>query len=128
MTQWLAVAVGGALGAVARFAVARVSTTLLGPAFPFGTLLVNVLGSFVAGLLYVRLIEQGIADGGLRALLIVGFLGAFTTFSAFSVETLRLLEDVGLGSALLNVALNLLLCLGACMVGLSIGRAYGSAV
>ncbi|MEW6168597.1 MAG: fluoride efflux transporter CrcB [Pseudomonadota bacterium] len=126
MTQWLAVAAGGALGAVARFAVVRMSTALLGPAFPFGTLLVNVLGSFAAALLYVRLIEQGVADGTLRALLIVGFLGAFTTFSAFSVETLRLIEDVGPGSALLNVLLNLLLCFGACAIGLWIGREYGS--
>ncbi len=124
MTQWLAVAAGGALGAVARFAVARGMTAWLGPGFPFGTLSVNVLGSFAAALLYVRLVEQ---DGGTgwRALLIVGFLGAFTTFSAFSVETLRLLEDVGPGSAALNVALNLLLCLGACAAGLWLGRQLG---
>lgn len=124
MTQWFAVALGGALGAVARFAAARTMTAWLGPAFPFGTLSVNGLGSFAAGFLYVWLVEHGGGDGTLRALLIIGFLGAFTTFSAFSVETLRLLEDVGPGSAALNVLLNVLLSLGACAVGLWVGREY----
>lgn len=126
MTQWFAVALGGALGAVARFAAARTMTAWLGPAFPFGTLSVNGIGSFAAGFLYVWLVEHGGGDGTQRALLIVGFLGAFTTFSAFSVETLRLLEDVGPGSAALNVLLNVLLSLGACAVGLWIGREYTS--
>ncbi|SFF40429.1 camphor resistance protein CrcB [Fontimonas thermophila] len=124
MMQWLAVALGGALGALARFGIVRLLTAWFGPAFPLGTLTVNVAGSLAAGLLYVRLVEQGATDGVLCALLIVGFLGAFTTFSAFSVETLRLLEDVGLGAAALNVALNLVLCLAACGLGLWIGRAY----
>lgn len=124
MTHWLAVALGGALGALARFGLVRAMTAWFGPAFPLGTLAVNVAGSLAAGLLYVRLVEQGAGDGALRALLIVGFLGAFTTFSAFSVETLRLLEDFGPGAAALNAALNVVLCLAACGLGLWIGREY----
>lgn len=126
MMQWLVVAGGGAVGAVTRFAVVRLSTALFGPAFPLGTLIVNVLGSFVAGLLFVRLTElagEG-ADPTLRSLLVVGFLGAFTTFSAFSVDTLQLLEKTGLGAAGWNVALNVLLCLAACALGLWLGRSY----
>ena len=122
MMQWLAVAVGGSIGAMARFGAVRAMTAWLGPGFPFGTLLVNAAGSFVAALLYVRLVEQGSGDGVLRSLLIVGFLGAFTTFSAFSVETLRLYEDVSGAAALLNVLLNVLLSLSACAIGIWMGR------
>lgn len=124
MLQWLAVAGGGALGAMARFGVVRLSTALFGPEFPFGTLIVNVLGSLVAGVLFVRLTEfgSGAMDNTLRSLLAVGFLGAFTTFSAFSVDTFQLLEKSGFAAAGWNIVLNLALCLGACALGLWLGR------
>jgi len=122
--QWLVIAGGGALGAMARFGVVRLSAAMFGPGFPLGTLIVNVLGSLVAGVLYVRLVEAstGGADGMLRSLLVVGFLGAFTTFSAFSVDTLQLLEKTGAAAAGWNVLLNVVLCLGACAMGFWIGR------
>jgi CrcB protein len=124
MLQWLVVAGGGALGAVARFGVVRLSAALFGPAFPYGTLIVNVAGSLIAGILFVRLTEfgSGALDNTLRSLLAIGFLGAFTTFSAFSVETLQLFERTSLAAAGWNVVLNLGLCLGACAVGLWLGR------
>ncbi len=124
MMQWLVIAGGGALGAMARFGVVRLSAAMFGPGFPLGTLIVNVLGSLVAGVLYVRLVEAstGGADGMLRSLLVVGFLGAFTTFSAFSVDTLQLLEKTGAAAAGWNVLLNVVLCLGACAMGFWIGR------
>lgn len=126
MMQWLVVAGGGAIGAVARFAVVRMSTALFGPSFPLGTLIVNVLGSLVAGVLFVRLTELvgESADPTLRSLLVVGFLGAFTTFSAFSVDTLQLLEKTGIAAAGWNIALNVVLCLAACALGLWLGRNY----
>ncbi|HEY1076048.1 MAG TPA: CrcB family protein, partial [Fontimonas sp.] len=97
---------------------------LFGPAFPLGTLIVNVVGSLLAGLLFVRLTElgSGVLDNTLRSLLAIGFLGAFTTFSAFSVETLQLLEKAGFATAAWNVLLNLVLCLAACAAGLWLGR------
>jgi fluoride exporter len=126
MMPWLAVAAGGALGAVARYGSVRLLAAWLGPAFPYGTLAVNVLGSGLAGWLFVRLVGAGDAAGNLRALLIVGFLGAFTTFSAFSVETLRLLDAGHPGLAALNVIANLLLCLTAAAFGIALARAFGA--
>ena len=122
---WLAVAAGGALGALARYGSVRLMTAWLGPAFPYGTLAVNVLGSGVAGCLFVHLIESGHGGESLRGLLIVGFLGAFTTFSAFSVETLRLFEAGHAALAALNVVANLLLCLGGAALGIGLARSLG---
>jgi CrcB protein len=126
MTAWLAVALGGALGAVSRYGSSRLLATWLGAGFPFGTLAVNVLGSGIAGWLFVRLVENGHGSDSLRALLIVGFLGAFTTFSAFSVETLRLLDNGSVGLALLNVLLNVVSCLAAAAAGIALARAVGA--
>lgn len=125
MTVWLAVATGGALGAVARYGSARLMAAWLGPAFPYGTLAVNVLGSGLAGWLFVRLVEGGAADDGLRALLIVGFLGSFTTFSAFSVETLRLFDAGHAGLAALNILANVTLCLIGAAAGIALARSVG---
>jgi fluoride exporter len=126
MMPWLAVAAGGALGAVARYGSVRLLAAWFGPAFPYGTLAVNVLGSGLAGWLFVRLVEAGDGSENLRALLIVGFLGAFTTFSAFSVETLRLLGAGHAGPAALNVVANLVLCLAAAALGIALARAFGA--
>lgn len=124
MNPWLAVALGGALGSMARYGSVR-ALTPLGAWLPYGTLAVNVLGSFVAGLLYVVLTERTAAGEPWRALVMVGFLGGFTTFSAFSLETLRLVETGALLPALWNVLLTVLVCLGACAAGLWLGRHLG---
>lgn len=112
------VALGGALGALLRFLIASGVAALAGRGFPYGTLLVNVLGSAAIGMLYVLLTERMLAAPGWRAFLVVGLLGALTTFSTFSLETLQLFESGLSGRAALNVALNLVLCLGACWLGL----------
>lgn len=122
MNMWLAVGIGGALGSMLRFAVVRFAAQAFGGAFPYGTLAVNVAGSFAAGLLYVVLMERFAASDAWRGVLLIGFLGGFTTFSAFSVETLRLLEVGGAGAAATNAVLNLLLSLLACGLGLWMGR------
>jgi CrcB protein len=122
VNHWLAVAVGGGAGALARYGSVRLLTQWLGVNFPLGTLAVNVLGSLAAGMLYVALVERvGVAEEW-RSLLIVGFLGGFTTFSAFSLETMRLLETGALGSAVVNVLLSVATCLGACALGLYLAR------
>lgn len=123
MSLILWVALGGAVGSVLRYVFVRLAAEWIGPAFPYGTLGVNVLGSFAAGLLYVVLVERG-AEAQWRALLMVGLLGGFTTFSAFSVDTVRLLEESGSVAALTNVLSNSLLSLGACVVAIWLGRQW----
>lgn len=98
--QLVYIAIGGALGAVSRFGVSMAVLRLAGSGFPWGTLVVNILGSFLAGVVWAVL---GHTQGQqrLNALFLIGLLGAFTTFSAFSVESLRLYED---GKTMLTVA------------------------
>ena len=92
-TIWLAVAAGGAIGAMARHAVSRSAMHLLGPNFPWGTLTVNIAGSFAMGLIIVWLSQREPASPALRAFLTVGLLGAFTTFSTFSLDVVTLYKD-----------------------------------
>ena len=123
MLQILAIAGGGALGAVSRFWVSTGVYRLLGRDVPWGTLAVNVAGSFAMGLLFVLLLERTVASPELRAAILVGFLGSFTTFSTFSLETLTLVQQGETGRALLNIAASVLLCLAACWGGIIAARA-----
>jgi CrcB protein len=93
-STWLAVAAGGALGSIARFWLAAAMTALTGPRFPWGTLLINALGSFVIGLLAALTLTPArvVMHPDLRVFLMVGVCGGFTTFSAFSLQTLELLQ------------------------------------
>ena len=105
-------AAGGATGACLRYFVTTSVDSLFGKHMPFGTLTVNVVGSFALALLYGFIERHELADSPYRALIGVGLLGAFTTFSTFSVETLTLLEN-GLW---LKAAANVFLNVGACLI------------
>ena len=122
MSGVLAVAVGGALGALLRYGMSLGVHGLLGRGFPYGTLAVNVSGSLAMGLLYVLLVERAALAPEWRLALLVGLLGAFTTFSAFALETLLLLEEGAPLRALVNVVTSVVTCLAACWAGLWIGR------
>ena len=88
---WLAVAIGGSVGALARYAVSELFSPMSFK-FPLATLAVNLLGSLLIGVMYVVIVEKVLLPPIARQLIIVGFLGAFTTFSAFSIESLHLLQ------------------------------------
>lgn len=116
------IAGGGALGAVFRFGLSEYIYHLLDRSFPYGTLIVNMLGSFFIGLFFILIIERGFLPLEWRSLIIIGFLGAFTTFSTFSIETLVLIESGELQRALLNIIFSVVICIGATWVGLFFGR------
>jgi fluoride exporter len=121
---WIAVALGGALGSLARFWLAAAIAALTGPRFPWGTLLINVVGSFVIGLVAaVTLLPARIGmHPDVRVFLMVGVCGGFTTFSAFSLQTLELLQAGATGAAFGYIAGSLLLCVGAVWGGWLLGR------
>lgn len=119
MMTFLSVALGGAIGASARFAVNLVAARLFGMGFPVGTLCVNVLGSFAMGVLAVLLLDRA---SPLAPFLLTGVLGGFTTFSAFSLDTLMLWERGQPGLALVYVILSVAASLLAVFAGLALGR------
>ena len=95
---------------------------MLGRGFPYGTLLVNISGSLLMGFLYVALIEKFNASAEWRAILLIGLLGGFTTFSSFSMETFNLIEDEEIFKALMNIILSVAVCLAATWLGVVVGR------
>ena len=119
MNQLMAVAMGGAFGAVLRFFVSTGVYQWLGRGFPYGTLAVNVIGSFLIGLLTEALILQRVAISlEYRSAVLVGLFGSFTTFSTFSLETLYLIEQGNLIKAALNIIISVCACILAVWAGL----------
>lgn len=119
----LAIAAGGALGAVARHFVSVQAAAWFGSSFPIGTLTVNVVGSFIMGVLVETMALAWSTSGELRAFLTVGILGAFTTFSTFSLDVATLVERGETLSAGLYVAASVVLSIGALFLGLAVMRA-----
>jgi CrcB protein len=121
-TQLLLIAVGGAAGAVARYGVGLLAVRAWGAGLPLGTWAVNLLGSFLIGLAVPVLVAEGRAAESARLALVVGFLGSFTTFSTFSLDTLALVESGRPGWALANAAGSVVLGLGCAALGFWLGR------
>jgi CrcB protein len=123
MIQLLLIGLGSAIGGMSRYLLSNSVYNLISKDFPYGTLSVNMLGSFFIGVISTILMDrfEGLAVP-LRALLIIGFLGGFTTFSSFSMETLNLLEGGEIFRAILNVVLSLVLCLLLTGMGVLLAR------
>jgi CrcB protein len=112
----------GALGCVTRYYVSGWTYNLFGPNFPYGTLVVNVLGAFLIGLVMEFGLRSTLLSVSLRTGLAIGFLGGFTTFSTFSYETFRLLEDGNFFVAAANVLASVLVCLVFTWLGIHAAR------
>ncbi len=122
MLDFLAISLGAVVGANARYWMSRSAAHLLGPVFPYGTLAINVLGSFVLGFFMIWTMERVIVDPRWRLLVAVGFCGGFTTFSSYAFESLALMEQ---GQWLLmgaNIVSNNLLSLAAALAGMALAR------
>lgn len=118
----LLVAIGGAVGSVCRYLAGVVALRLFGPAFPWGTLIVNLTGSFAIGVLTELLARRFNAPMELRVLLVTGFLGGFTTFSSFSLDTIILYERGAFALAAAYVMASVVLSLGATFAGMAVIR------
>jgi CrcB protein len=119
----LLVALGGAAGATARYLLDGWVAQRAPGAFPWGTLVINLSGSFVLGLLFALAVERGVLPSNVRAPLMIGFVGAYTTFSTLMLESWRLFEDGAITLAFANVDCTSLLGLAALFAGLTLGRA-----
>lgn len=125
MEKLLLVALGGGLGAAARYGLGVVALRQFGPAWPYGTFAANILGGLLMGLLAGWLaLRGGLEQERLRLLLGVGLLGGFTTFSAFSLETALMIERRALAAAGVYAALSVVLSVGALFAGLCLARRF----
>jgi CrcB protein len=118
----LAIAGAGAAGALLRFGLSNGVYRVLGREFPFGTMVVNVLGSLLIGYFFVLFLERTIVSEALRSAILIGLLGSFTTFSTFSLETLNLFNEGAYVKAVMNVVLSVALCLAATWTGFTMAR------
>ncbi len=117
----IAVGIGGFFGAISRFVIAGWVQKLTGASFPWGTLTVNVLGSFIIGILAI--LFERFVNPELKAMMITGFLGALTTFSSFSYETVSLFNEGLFFQGAANIALNVVFCITATVVAMSLTSA-----
>ena len=129
MLTYLWIAIGSALGGVARYACSRAVALQYGETFPWGTLLVNVSGSFVIGLIaaIVGPDSRYVVSPNIRNFLMVGICGGYTTFSSFSLQTLELIRNRDFGEAVGNVLLSVAACMAAVALGYIVGSAVGGA-
>jgi CrcB protein len=122
MMTYLAIALGGAIGALSRYGLMSLVSHLAGSRLPWGTLIVNVSGALLIGVLYVLVSEKMLLSNEARALLIVGFLGAFTTFSTFSLDTMLLIQQGWLMQAVGYMLASVMICVLATWLGMALAR------
>ena len=123
MTPLLLIGAGGFLGAVARYLLDARVTAWTGGSLPWGTFAVNLTGSFAVGVLFALIVERAALPADLRAPLLIGFLGSYTTFSTFALESWRMIEDGAWLYATANLAGSVIIGVTAVIAGVAIGRA-----
>jgi CrcB protein len=123
ISDFLVISIGAIFGANARWVISRFAARIISPVFPYGTLFINVSGSFVVGFFMVWSSERVLLDPRWRLLVVVGFCGAFTTFSSFAFETMAYFQQGQWIMMLANFISNNLLCLGAALAGMAVARA-----
>jgi len=123
ISDFLVISIGAIFGANARWVISRFAARIMSPVFPYGTLFINVSGSFVVGFFMIWSSERVLLDPRWRLLVVVGFCGAFTTFSSFAFETMAYFQQGQWIMMLVNFISNNLLCLGAALAGMAVARA-----
>jgi CrcB protein len=120
--DFLAISVAAIVGANLRYLLSRLAALELGSVFPYGTLLINIVGSFIVGLFVIWTTERALVDPRWRLLVVVGFCGSFTTFSSYAFETISYFERGQWGLMLANILSNNILCLGGALAGMAVAR------
>ncbi|MGD0987919.1 MAG: fluoride efflux transporter CrcB [Candidatus Sulfotelmatobacter sp.] len=122
MKDFLAISVAAIIGANLRYLLSRFAAKELGSVFPYGTLFINVAGSFIVGWFIIWTTERVLIDPRWRLLVVIGFCGSFTTFSSYAFETMAYFEQGQWGLMFANIISNNLLCLGAALAGMAVAR------
>jgi CrcB protein len=120
--DFLAISVAAVVGANLRYLLSRLAALELGSVFPYGTLFINVVGSFIVGFFVIWTTERALVDPRWRLLVVVGFCGSFTTFSSYAFETMAYFEQGQWGLMLANILSNNILCLGGALAGMAVAR------
>ena len=123
LKNFLAISSAAIVGANLRYLLSRIAARQLGPVFPYGTLFINIVGSFIVGFFIIWTTERVLIDPRWRMLVVIGFCGSFTTFSSYAFETMAYFDQGQWGLMLANIFSNNLLCLGAALAGMALARA-----
>ena len=121
--DFLAISLAAIVGANLRYLLSRLAVREFGPIFPYGTLAINIIGSFIVGIFVIWTTERVLLDPRWRLLVVVGFCGSFTTFSSYAFESMAFFEQGQYRLMLLNIFSNNLLCLGGALAGMAMARA-----
>jgi fluoride exporter len=121
--DFLAISIAAIVGANLRYLISRLAAREFGAIFPYGTLAINIVGSFIVGFFVIWTTERVLLDPRWRLLVVVGFCGSFTTFSSYAFETMSYFEQGQWALMLANIFANNLLCLGGALAGIAVARA-----
>ena len=122
MKDFLAISVAAIVGANLRYLLSRLAAIEFGLVFPYGTLFINIVGSFIVGFFVIWTTERALVDPRWRLLVVIGFCGSFTTFSSYAFETMAYFERGQWSLMLANILTNNVLCLGGALAGMALAR------